>query len=376
MTPRLAVNLYFFANGLIYASWASRIPDIMEYYNIDNSQIGFVLLAHSIGALLAMPLTGWLIYKNSSKQVTFLSGIFFTVIFALSMFASSYYLLLIPFFIMGSATGIMDVAMNAQAVEVEKAYKKPIMTFFHAVFSIGMVIGGFIGSYFITKDIALTTHFLIVAAIAFSIILLCRSAMIEDANFEYDSKGKVFVWPKGTVLGLGIIAFCCMMGEGAMTDWSTNFMKNIIAAPDHTIAYGLTGFAAAMTLGRLFGDRGRAHFGDYKILFGCTIFSLIGIVLIIISQSYVVAILGFALVGLGLSNIVPVAFSIAGSLKGVPAGVGISMVTTIGYTGFMFGPPIIGWVADYSDLRMALGLLLGLFIIMFFIIIAYRNKIA
>lgn len=348
----------------------------MDHYGIDNSEIGFILLAHSIGAFLAMPFTGWLIFNYTSRSVTFLSAFIFTLFYASSMLSSSYTILLIPFFLMGISTGIMDVSMNAQAVEVEKAYQKPIMTFFHAVFSIGMVIGSLLSSLFITQQTNLLHHFLIIAAIGLTIIVAARSYMIEDAHFDFDKDEKIFIWPKGVVLGIGIITFCCMMGEGAMSDWSTNFMKNIINAPEHLIAYGLTGFAVAMTVGRLFGDKGRAKWGDYNILFGCAIIAIIGMTLVTTAEEVIPAIIGFAFVGLGLSNIVPVAFSLAGNLKGVPAGIGISMVTTIGYTGFMFGPPIIGWIADYSSLRIALGLLLALFLIMFLIIVGYRQKIS
>ena len=153
MTPRLAVNLYFFANGLIYATWASRIPDLQQIYDMDNSQMGFILLAHSIGAFVAMPFTGWLSHRYGSRWIAFISGIAFCIVFASSTLATDYWTLFIPFLFLGSTTGIMDVSMNAQAVEVERNYHKPIMTFFHAIFSIGMVAGGLIGSFFISQSI-------------------------------------------------------------------------------------------------------------------------------------------------------------------------------------------------------------------------------
>lgn len=373
MTARLAVNLYFFANGLIYATWASRIPDLQQIYDMDNSQMGFILLAHSIGAFVAMPFTGWLTHRYGSKWVAFVSGIAFCICFACSSLAIDYWTLFIPFLLMGSTTGIMDVSMNAQAVEVERNYHKPIMTFFHAIFSIGMVTGGIIGSYFISQALEVSMHFYCIAAIASLLILLGRGAMIKDSHQDSDEESNTKMWPSGVLLSLGIIALCCMIGEGAMSDWSTNYMKNIVQSPISYTTFGLTAFAGAMTVGRLFGDQGRLKYGDFRILSGGAICALLGMVAILSSFHYLIVIIGFGLVGLGLSNIVPIAFSLSGNLKDVPSGVGIAMVSTIGYTGFMMGPPIIGFIADIYDLRIALSILAVLFITMFLLILMSRS---
>jgi MFS family permease len=374
MNPRIAVSLYFFANGLQYASWAGRIPDLQDMYHMDNRLMGFILLAHSIGAFITMPITGWLTQLFSSRTVAMVSGIFFSIFFACATLSPNYWMLLASFTLMGVSTGIMDIAMNAQAVEVERSYKRPIMTFFHALFSIGMVAGGLLDSVFISQAIALPTHFGWIAAIAIFMVIIGKAGMIKDLRSEQEEKQSTFRIPRGIVLVLGVITLCCMMGEGAMSDWSTNYMKNIIATPVAYTTFGLTAFAATMTIGRLLGDRARLRYGDYRILAVGGACAIIGMIAVLSALHFAVVIIGFGLIGIGLSNIVPISFSLSGNIKGLSPGVGIAMVSTIGYSGFMVGPPLIGFIADAYNLRIALFILLMLFIMMYFLILKSKSN--
>ncbi len=375
MSYRTAVNIFFFINGFIFASWASRLPGLQEAFGMDNQNLGFVLLAHSTGAFIAMPVTGWLINIKGSRFTTTVSALLFPLFFAIIPFMPSQLAVFVPFFLMGAATGVMDVAMNAQAVEVERLWAKPIMTMFHALFSIGMMIGALVGSWFTAATTPLSMHFLSVAILSFLILsgtsyFLCP----DEASISSDDEDDVlFAWPKGPIVGLGVIAFCGMMGEGAMSDWSTNYMKNIVSIPIHQQAFGLIGFAAMMTVGRLFGDKGRARFGDRKMMLSGACLSLLGIGLVLSLLHPYIVILGFGLIGLGLSNIAPIVYSLAGSFPDIKPGVGIAMSTTIGYTGFMLGPPVIGFIADASDLRIALGFIALLFVIMTMIVLRFKS---
>ncbi len=374
VSARVSVTIFFFVNGLIFASWASRIPDLQSAFSLDNSKMGFVLLAHSIGAFVSMPFTGILIQKIGSKFVSLYAAIAFITFFVLIGLAPSYIVLMIVFFMTGSATGIMDVAMNSQAVIVEHEYHKPIMTFFHAMFSIGMVVGGLVGSYFVGYQQSISTHLLFIAALSIIMVLYGYRSMLGEPPQSLESKTKSRMRPSLPIIALGIIALCCMIGEGAMSDWSTNYLKNILQTSPSYTTFGLTAFAGSMTIGRLFGDKGRALWGDSKLLSFGSLMALAGMILIMSTYHFIIVILGFALVGLGLSNIVPIAFSIAGNLKGITPGVGISMVSTIGYTGFMFGPPLIGFIADAYDLRVAFGLLILLFVLMMIIISSLKRS--
>ena len=373
MTYRQAINLFFLINGFIFANWAARIPRIQTDYILDNRLLGFILLAHSIGAFIAMPVTGWLIHKFGSKSITMISGILFPLFFGLIPLMPDYPLLLLPFFFMGMATGIMDVAMNAQAVFVENHLNKPIMTMFHAIFSIGMVAGGLAGGFFTSMEIGLVEHFASMSVISLIVLLWASKFLFPEDPANDDEEEVLFAIPRGPIVGLGVIAFCCMMGEGAMTDWSTNYMKNIVGSAKDFQTFGLIAFAAMMTVGRLFGDRGRVIFGDKKMMVGGAVLSLAGMLFVLTLLHPILVILGFGMVGLGLSNIVPIVYSLAGSFPGIQPGVGIAMSTTIGYTGFMFGPAIIGFLADSYDLRMALVFMAALFALMFALVLQYKK---
>lgn len=372
MSFRWAVNLYFFINGVIFASWAARLPRLQEDFALDNRLLGFILLSHSIGAFIAMPITGWLINVKGSRFVTRVSGYLFPFFFIAIPFVPERLLVFVPFFLMGVAVGLMDVAMNAQAVEVEKQVGKPIMTMFHALFSIGMVVGGMAGSLFISMDVSLAHHFVIIGICGFMILMVAAGYLYPDVIQANEEEEVVFALPNGPLVGLGIIAFCCMMGEGAMSDWSTNYMKHIVGSTKDFHAFGLIGFAAMMTFGRLLGDKGRALYGDRSMMLAGAVFSLLGIALILSLFHPILVIIGFGMVGLGLANIVPIVFSLAGSFPDIKPGMGIAMATTIGYAGFMFGPPMIGFLADMYDLRVALGLIALLFIIMTCLVYRYK----
>jgi MFS family permease len=185
--------------------------------------------------------------------------------------------------------------------------------------------------------------------------------------------GPLFRIPNKALISIGIIAFCCMMGEGAMADWTANYMKNIVLAPEILAPIALSSFAAAMTVGRIFGDKARAAWGDSKLIIAGGLISIFGLALALTFPTPYIAIAGFFLVGLGLSTIVPITYSIAGNTKDLPSGVGLAMVTTVGYAGFFVGPPIIGFVADLTNLRFGL-LLVGVLLILMTVLGFVRGK--
>ena len=374
MTNRLAVSLHFLVNGFVFANWAATLPQLQERYGIDHRQIGMVLLAHSIGAFLAMPVTGAIISRKSSRWVTKWSGILSPIVVVTVPFMTGYYSLLVPFFFMGIVVGAMDVAMNAQAVEVERVMKKPIMTTFHAVFSIGMMLGGLFASIMSWLEMDIVFHYGLFCSLSVLCLMWASQYLFPD-QVDAFKKQPLFVRPRGIIVGLGIIAFCCMVGEGAMADWSANYMKRIVNAPPYLHAAGLTAFAAFMTLGRLLGDKGRANYGDGIIMVSGSVIALIGMALVLALIHPIVVVLGFGLVGLGLSNIVPIVYSLSGSVPGISAGTGIAMATTIGYGGFMLGPPAIGFVAELSSLRWSLAMMGGMFVLMLILVLRYQRQL-
>lgn len=371
---RLAVNIFFCANGFLYANWVARIPKIQSLYQLDNSTLGVMLLCISTGALFAMPLAGYLISRYGSHIVTSICALLFISSIPLIPLANNLMALGIIFFFMGSFTGMKDVAMNAQAVLVEASYRRPIMSSFHAIFSAGMMVGAGTGALFTRFEVDLFTHL-------FSMVLVCVLPVIwgirhlvPDIVSEAEKQGGGLRLPSRSLLGIGLIAFCCMLGEGAMADWTTNYLEKIVQASPALAPLGLAAFSMAMMVGRFLGDRLRANWGDSRLLINSSLLALAGIGLSIGILSPYTAIAGFFLVGLGLATIVPIAFSTAGNLPGIKPGVGISMVTTIGYSGFLFGPPIIGFVADWQDLRIAMGLIAFLFVVMTLLSLNLRKR--
>lgn len=372
---RIAVKIAFFLNGFIYANWVSRLPRIQEAYDADNGTIGLVLLSMSLGAVAAMPFTGWAIIRNGSRKITLISLIAYCAFVPLIPFMPSVAGLLVLYLLMGIFTGMLDVAMNAQAVMIEREYQKPIMTSFHALFSVGMAIGAWCGALFADLRYDLSSHFsVVVIASLIPAVWVSRNLIHDKPSADARPEGPLFRMPGGTLVGIGIIAFCCMMGEGAMSDWTVNYMENITLASEALAPVALSAFATAMTIGRIFGDKVRAYYGDTKLIIGGGIISTIGLLLSILFPYPYVAITGFFLVGIGLSTIVPIAYSIAGNAKGLPSGVGLAMVTTVGYAGFLFGPPIIGFVADVSSLRVGLSFVLLLFTLMTILGLSRRKK--
>lgn len=362
---RIAVKIAFFLNGFIYANWVARLPRIQEQYEADNGTIGLVLLALSLGAIAAMPFTGWLIIRNGSRKISLVSLILYAAFVPFIPFMPGVVSLFLLYIVMGISTGMLDVAMNAQAVMVEQQYKRPIMTSFHAFFSIGMALGAWCAALFSDLNVDLSQHLIIVSSVSLLFILWVRRNLIEDKPDITDAhEGPLFRMPNRALLSVGIIAFCCMLGEGAISDWSVNYMENVTYAPKAVAPIALGAFATAMTLGRLLGDRFRAGWGDRKLIVFGGLLSTLGLAVTLAIPEPYVAITGFFLVGLGLSTIVPITYSIAGNTKALPPGVGLAMVTTVGYSGFLFGPPVIGFLADLSNLRIALLVVAVLFVVM------------
>ena len=362
---RIAVKIAFFLNGFVYANWVARLPRIQEQYQADNGTIGLVLLALSVGAVAAMPFTGWLIIKNGSRKVSLVSLFIYCAFVPLIPFMPGIASLILLYVVLGISTGMLDVAMNAQAVMVERAYKKPIMTSFHAFFSIGMALGAWCSAIFADRKIDLSYHLIFVSGLSLLFIIWVRGNLIDDKPDVMDAtEGPLFRMPGRALFSVGVIAFCCMLGEGAISDWSVNYMENVALSTEAQGPIALSAFATAMTLGRLLGDRFRGWWGDTKLIAYGGLISTAGLALALWIPQPHAAILGFFLVGLGLSTIVPITYSIAGNTKDLPSGVGLAMVTTVGYSGFLFGPPVIGFLADMSNLRVALLLVAGLFVLM------------
>jgi MFS family permease len=372
---RIAVNLSFFINGFIYANWASRLPRIQELYDANKLLIGVVLFALALGAVVAMPFTGWIIIRNGSRKITLIALILYCAAVPLIPLMPERMVLTVLYFFMGIVTGVLDVAMNAQAVMVEQQYKKPIMTSFHAFFSIGMALGAGCGALFASTNLSLFEHFSIVVFICLGAVIWVRYNLVHDKPLpDVVHDGPLFRLPNAALVNIGIIAFCCMLGEGSMADWSVKYMEEVVHSDKTLAPFALTAFAAAMTVGRIFGDHVRASIGDPRLIVLGGIISTIGVAIVVFFPFEYSVITGCFFVGLGLSSIVPVTYSIAGNTKDLPSGVGLAMVTTVGYSGFLLGPPLIGFISEWKNLRFGLFVVLLLFLFMSILGFLYKSS--
>jgi MFS family permease len=370
LKKRIAVATFFFANGFFYGNWASRIPEILVFFNIGQAAFGSLLAISGVGALVAMPLAGYLTTKYGSKRITQIAGLSVCLIIQFIAIQHNLIVLGVVFIVNSFINGAMDVAMNGQAVYVERLYNKPVMSSFHAIFSIGMVVGALAGGLFSKYGYPLFNQFLIAALMMIGFLIWASNNLVDDKPEPNTSKleGSAFQMPTAAILPLGIIAFCCMTGEGSMADWSATYMHKIVGKSESFSAIALGVFSAAMTIGRIFGDYFTSILGRRKLLIIDSILSVFGMSIALVFPSEYTVFAGFFLVGLGLSTIVPIVYSTAGNTPGVSPSAGIAMATTIGYSGFFMGPPIIGLLGDAYGLRIGLGFTLILFWVMLFMV--------
>ncbi|MCU0390331.1 MAG: MFS transporter [Thermoflexibacter sp.] len=355
-TNRIAVSAMFFVNGIIFASWASRIPLIQHTLKINHAELGGVLLALPLGSLVTLPIVGWLTTRFKSRHLVVFSVLLLSFILTLIPLAPNPLILSVILFFFGFASDLLNISMNTQAVALEVKYHKPIMSSFHALFSLGGMFGAGIGGIMEQLQISLFTHFLSIGLIFGIVAALFKKNLLKE-DITSDEKHPLFAKPDSILLGLGIIAFCVMIGEGAMADWSAVYLKESIQDSSGLSTAGYTAFSLAMASGRFAGDWLTARFGTIKLLKINGTLACLGMLLALFFPYTLPIILGFTLVGLGLSTGVPLVYSLAGRSKTMPAGVALAAVTTVGATGFLIGPPIIGFLAELSTLRIALALI-------------------
>ncbi len=337
-----------------------------------------MLFIHAAGALVAMPFTGWLTTKIGSDWTCRITSLLLCIAVPFITLFQEFVFLGFAFFSVGFFGGSLDVAMNGQAVVVERKWQSSIMSSFHGMFSVGMAAGAGIGALFTKFEVSLTQHLLIMVGLVMLICLWVAFHLVNESN-EADSHEKEesggFKLPTLTIMPIGLIAFCGMTGEGSMADWSALYMKNVVGGNETYGALTIGSFATAMTLGRFFGDYFTDKFGKARMLVINSLIAISGLVLVLSILQVWLSLFGFFLVGLGLATVVPVIYSIAGNTKGVSPSVGISMASTIGYAGFFVGPPVIGYLADDFGLRVGLLFTLCLLFVMLLLILAQRKKV-
>ena len=356
---RTATNVLFFLNGLSFASWASRIPDVKDFLKLGDAALGTVLFAMPIGSLSALPVAGIIISKFGSRKIALFSMLFYFVSMPLLGYASSTFQLAIALFLFGFGGDMLNISMNVQAVNVEKIQQKSIMSSFHAVFSVGFMIGAALGGFIDSENISVFNHLTFMGTTDLILVIIVYGFLVKSDQ-QNDNAQPLFALPDRGLILLGIIAFCGMLSEGAMADWSTLYYKQVLNNSKGFVTAGFTAFSIMMVIGRIFGDKIVNKFGLRKTLLINCLIVFLGMFLALVSINPILVILGFGITGLGLSTIVPLIYSEAGHSKTMSAGVALAAITTVGMGGFLLGPVLIGFLSEFSSLRIALSSLIVL----------------
>ena len=356
-THRVAVGALFFLLGLCFASWASRIPSIQQHMGISEAGLGGVLLAIPLGQLLSLPLAGWLVAKTGSRKVVIWGVVLYAVALLGLGWAANLYQLLPCLVLFGVGGNLTNISVNTQAVGVERLYKhKPIMASFHGLWSLAGFVAAAVGSFMIGHAVSPGVHFVLIALfIVAGLAVSAGYTVREDSGVDPDQP--IFVKPDKELLGLGAIAFCALICEGAMFDWSGVYFKKVIHADKDWVGAGYTAFMSTMALGRFGADWLAGRLGAKRVIQLCGLLTAMGLLVAVLLPTLPTALLGFLLVGFGTSAVVPLVYSAAGKSTHMSAGMALASVSTIGFFGFLLGPPVIGLVAGATSLRVSFALI-------------------
>ena len=357
-SPRVAVSAAFLIHSTVSGTWAPRLPAIKESLELSDGELGTALVGLAIGLLVGTRLAGAPVDRFGSRPVMRVGFPLLAATLVLPGLADGIATLFLSLFVLGLASGTLDVAMNAQGIEVERHLGRPILSGLHGLWSIGLGIGAGLAALAAAIDADPLEHFAVVAAVlAVASLGFMRGLLAAHRPAPGDpAEEHVPVrWTLALVL-LGVIAFCSFVGEGAASDWSAVYMTQELGASEALGAVAFAAFAVTMAIARFAADPLRGRLGNLVLVRGGSLIAAAGLGLGLLVHEPAAAIAGFALLGLGLAPVVPIAFSAAGDLDPRATGRLVGRVATLGYVGSVAGPIMIGWLAEATSLRASLGL--------------------
>ncbi len=351
---RYAVMAVFLLHGILLGGWVTHIPLAKVRLETGLGMFGVALLSFAVGAVIAMPIAGAFINKRGSAFVTLVGGLAFSAFLFGPALAPTLPLFMLGGALLGASVGSMDVAMNAHGLAVEKALKQPVMSGFHGGFSVGAAVGtiggawllGQVGEYYQLAIISIT------CAIG---ILIC-SRFFLPADVDKGLSGSHFAWPTKATIGLGALCFLALMIEGSVADWGAIMLQGRFTIEAATAAMAFGFYQTGMAVSRFTGDMLRQKFGAVPMVFWSALLTAAGTAAALVVPSVPMALIAFAIAGVGIGNVAPVLFAGGGRLEPDAPGRGIAAVTSMGYSGFLAGPPLIGIAAQFSTLQWGLGL--------------------
>jgi MFS family permease len=357
---RGAVTAIFFLNGLLFGAWAARIPAIRDRLALSDGELGLALAFLPIGAIIAMPLAGALAARAGSRRATRAAFALACATIGVVAFAPSLAAFAALAFALGVGMGSLDVSMNVHGVTVERRYGRPILSSFHAAFSLGGLAGAGLGALVAGAGVDVRVHLAVAAALCGTVGLVWSRRFLPASADAAAAQDPVFVRPPRRLWALGALAFACLLIEGGAADWSGVYIKDELGTGPGVAALGFTAFSVTMTLGRIFGDRLVTRFGSARLVRIGGLVAAVGFGSALVLSGPVAALVGFACLGAGMSSVIPIVFRAAGQAPGIASGVALSAVSSMGYLGFVAGPPAIGGIAELIGLPAALGVLVAL----------------
>lgn len=371
---RRAISVYYLAMGMIFAGWASRIPDVKAMLSLDDGSLGILLFAIPAGQIVMMAISAMVIARWGSCIVLRASLVAYAVVlFAISM-APSFVTMFVTLFFFGMAANILNISVNTQSVELEKLYGRSILSTFHGLWSLGGLLGGLVGAAFVMTGLPLWVHYATVAVVCIVATFPMGYRLMDDAALQHSNggddtpkSGHRFGMIDAVIIMLGFIAFGGMFCEGTVYDWSSVYFASVVCPPEALVRAGYIAGMAAMTLGRFIADRFITRFDAAAVLRVSGASIVAGLLIATAFPYLITATLGFLLVGLGMSTVVPICYSAAGRHPRLSPATAITVVSSISFIGFMVGPPLIGLMAQALTLRVALAIAasFGLLIIVF-----------
>ncbi|HEM7178720.1 TPA: MFS transporter [Providencia stuartii] len=361
---QVATRIIFFIAGFATASWAAIVPFVKANTGANDATLGLLLLCFGVGALIAMPLTGAIAAKFGCRKLMVASTIAFCLLLPLLPAISHIGILIVGLLLFGVGIGLTDCAMNIQAVIVDKASEKPIISGFHGYYSVGGIVGAGAMSAILLMGTPPIAAAIIISLVSLLLLSISFKGFLSYANAP---TGPLIAIPKGIVLVIGIICFAIFLAEGTVLDWSAVFLIEHHGLEESLGGLGFAAFATTRTIGRLTGDKIVMRVGSARVVFWGALLACIGFMIAVLSPYLSIAIIGYALVGAGCSNIVPVMFSSIGKQNTMPEALAVPAVSTLGYLGILAGPAAIGFVAFQFTLATALLTIAALLVIIAFV---------
>lgn len=358
----MSTRLVFSLGGIVLGAWAPLVPVAKMRLGIEEGTLGLLLLCMGVGSILAMPMTAFLTSRFGCRQVISMSGAGLVLNLPLLATVDAVWLMALTLVGFGVVMGCTSVAMNLQAVLVERKEQRALMSGFHAMFSLGGILGSGAMAILLAQGASPLGAAVVVSVVMAGLLLAARPGLLPFSD-DGGSKPPAFVIPQGIVLAIGGLSLLAMLAEGGVLDWGALFMIEAHRADLGLAGFAYTAFALTMTIGRLLGDRMRTAFGDLPLLVGSASLATAGFLVGLLVPSALFALLGFLLVGAGVSNIAPILFTLTGRTRRMPANLAVASVPTVGYLGIIAGPAAIGLIAHATSLQAAFFVLCGAMVV-------------